>query len=77
MTTETDGDILRRVERQRGDDWGMCRMVELKVGDVFRMFEPSGVSVVGPQGAIAFKVTGVPKLLGNGAVSIDADMVIP
>lgn len=40
-------ETLRRVERQQADwTWQECRLADVKVGDVFRMWEPDGSPVV-------------------------------
>lgn len=53
----------RTVRVQRGDlQWEEVQMAELKVGDIFIMFEPCGCQVIDDQGNYKWQVLELPTL---------------
>ena len=36
---------MRKVQKKEGEEWVSCKMMELRIGDVFRVFEPDGERV--------------------------------
>lgn len=62
----------RIVERLIKGNWEECKMYQLKIGQIFRMFEPTGEPVVGKFEDTQWIVTSEPfKLDGVWAVDIE------
>ncbi len=53
---------FRTVERLIKGTWLPCMLEDLHIGQVFRMFEPSGEPVVGKHNSVEWIVTGNPYL---------------
>ena len=51
---------LRKVQILKNCEWIEVDFSELKLGDTFRMFEPTGESVVGDKGMSEWTVTSTP-----------------
>jgi len=62
---------LRRVECLTKDGFKPVRMKDLKVGDVFRIFEPDGTIIPDEKGNTMFKVQEPPaKIKGTWGVNV-------
>ena len=61
---------LRRVEKLENGEWSTVRMIDLKDGDQFRLFEPGGSLVVDGKGESVFQVDGDAYLNPDGIATV-------
>lgn len=62
----------RRVEVFKKNKWSEIEFTELKVGDIFRMFEPTGEFVTGIEGETEWICTSDPFYI-NGVLAVNAE----
>ena len=61
---------LRRVEKIVRGEWVPIAFSELKIGDVFRMFDPIDVPVIGGKGQTTFIASSNPYLNELGVLTV-------
>jgi len=71
MTIEAVNIDLRTIKRLDGESWTVVRMIELKKGDIFKMFEMDNV-IVGDLWIATTDAYPDPKNEGLGAVQAEA-----
>jgi len=64
---------MRRVERLVSEQWVEVRMIDLKAGDRFRMFEPEGAPVADGKGRTVFRTTGDAYLNPDGVATVTVE----
>lgn len=60
----------RRIEVFRDGVWTRVRLLKLRIGDRFRMFEPTGESVRGNNGSDVWKALDAPYMHDHGEGSV-------